>query len=115
MAEKPTKTDAVVRDPKGRVTKGAASLNPGGLTAVEREARDAIRSALATTGMRKLGLAAYRRLLKAANPLITKDFMDRLAGKPKDRVQIEDGEGNAVNPFRGVGLDQILEAIRSGK
>ncbi len=63
------------------------SGNPGGLTSDEREARDAVRQALAGH-LRAKGLAAYERLLDADNPLIVKDFMDRLAGKVKERVEL---------------------------
>lgn len=81
----PTKMEPVERDEKGRVKSGG--LNPGGLTAIEREARDAVRQALSGE-LREVGLAAYRRLLEADNPLIVKDFMDRVAGKVKERVEL---------------------------
>ena len=35
----------------------------------------------------KLGLNAYKALLLEANPLIVKDFMDRVAGKPTQPVE----------------------------
>lgn len=98
---------------KGRIQKGE-TRNPGGMTAMEREARDVVRQALAGP-LRKKGLDAYERLLEADNPLIVKDFMDRLVGKVKERLSIEDEDGNAVNPFKGATLAEILEVVRSGK
>lgn len=101
--------------PEGtRFAKGTSG-NPGGLTTEERAARDAMRQALAEPGIRKKGLAAYKRLLDADNPLIVRDFMDRIAGKVKERVSVEDEEGNSINPLAGATLAQILEIVRSGK
>ncbi len=73
-------------------------LGAGGLTAIEREARDAVRQAL-SGDLREVGLAAYRRLLEADNPAIVVDFMNRLAGKVKERVSIEDEAGNTISPL----------------
>ncbi len=86
----------VERNNKGQVVKGTP--NPGGLTALEREARDAVRQALSGP-LRAVGLAAYERLLLADNPTIVSDFMNRLAGKVKERVSIEDEAGNSVSPL----------------
>lgn len=70
--------------------KAGNRANPGGLTVEEREARDAMRKALAEPERRAKGLAAYDKLLDEGNPLIVKDFMDRTAGKVTDRIEVED-------------------------
>lgn len=83
------------------------SGNPGGLTAVEREARDSVRKALSAPAMRAAGLAAYRKLLDDANPIIVKDFMDRLAGKVKERLEVSE-DPDSVNPFRGLTPEHLV-------
>jgi hypothetical protein len=75
-----------------------ASGNPGGLTSEERQARDALRKWLAAETLEE-GKAAYRQALLDGNPAIIKDWADRLLGKVKERVALEDGEGNAVSPL----------------
>ena len=95
----PTKTEAVARNALGQVVAGSGAINPGGLTVDERSARDALRKALAGEDMRTIGLAAYKRCLEADNPVIVKDFMDRVLGKVKERVTLEDDEGNAISPL----------------
>ncbi len=67
--------------------KAGQSGNPGGLTKAERAARDALRKALSAPATLRLGIAAYKKLLLEANPLIVKDFMDRVAGKPVTPVE----------------------------
>ncbi len=91
---------------------GAASgnkRNDGGLTALEREARDAVRQALSGP-LRAVGMAAYERLLMADNPVIVKDFMDRLAGKVKERVEVSQDPDAPVNPLAQLSLE-YLEAV----
>ena len=99
---KPTKTASVARNELGQVVKGSGAINPGGITADERKARDAVRKLLATEGdegLRDEGIASYRALLKDRNPAITIDFMNRLLGPVKARLSIEDEDGNAVSPL----------------
>ena len=116
---KPTKTGAAVaRDEKGRVVAGSGALNPGGLTEDERAARDAVRklfAAVGPEGFRDAGVTAYRELLTEKNPVIVKDFMDRLLGKARERVSLEDNEGNPLPALGNATLEQILEVVRSGK
>ncbi len=113
---KPTKTDAVARNALGQVVAGSGAINPGGLSKAEREARDAVRLLFATkgaTGLHDEGIAAYRRCLQADNPAIVKDFMDRLAGPVKSRVEVSDDPD--APPLFNATLEQILEIVRSGK
>ncbi len=91
---------------KTQFKKGTTN-NPGGLTAEEREARDAVRKALAEPGMRATGLAAYRRLLEADNPVIVKDFMDRLAGKVKEHVELSGVDGEPLVPLEYTSEDMV--------
>jgi hypothetical protein len=96
--------------------KPGVSGNPGGLTALEREARDAIRQALAEPEMRQIGLSAYKHLLEEGNPLIVKDFVDRVAGKVKERVEVSGDSDNPLAPLLKAGtLAELLELVRSGK
>ena len=99
-----------VRNDKGQIIGGAA--NPGGMTKEQREARDAIRTWLSSEEMREEGKAAYLRLLKADNPVIVKDFMDRLAGKVKEHVEVT-GDGPSV--LTGLTREQLLAIARGEK
>lgn len=108
-----TKTESVVRDALGRVAKGTAALNPGGLSALEREARDTLRQALSGPEMLTSGLAAYKRLLEADNPFITKDFMDRVAGKVKERVELSGDPDAPPNPFQFVTVEELKAVARA--
>ena len=77
---------------KGGFQKGSSG-NEGGLTPEEREARDWVRKQLAAVETRAAGMAAYRALLDDKNPLIVKDFMDRVVGKVKEHVEIGADDG----------------------
>ncbi len=78
--------------------KPGSSPNPGGMTAVERAARDAMRQWLATPELRAKAQAAYERLLDADNPLIVKDATDRLAGKVREHVELTGQDGAPLLP-----------------
>lgn len=106
------KKDPVVRDERGRLSRGSAPINPGGLTALEREARDAVRQALSGE-LRGVGLAAYRRCLEADNPVIVKDFMDRVAGKVKERVELSSDPDAPLNPMSSVTLEELKAIARA--
>lgn len=86
--------------------------NPGGLTEDEREARDAVRKAL-SGDLRQVGLKAYRRLLEADNPVIVKDFMDRVAGKVKERVELSGDPDAPVNPYTALSVDELKAVARA--
>ncbi len=87
--------------------------NPGGFTAEERQARDAIRKALMAPDMMREGLAAYRRLLEADNPMIAKDFMDRLAGKPREHIELSQDPDAPLNPLAPLTLDELKAVARA--
>lgn len=68
--------------------RGGPSPNPGGQTAEQRAARDALNRALCEPKRQKMALAAYDALLGEGNPIIVKDYFDRTAGKPKEHVEV---------------------------
>lgn len=105
----PTKPRAARQPPHGKRFGEGQKGNPGGLTADERAARDALRQALASDDMRELGLKAYRQLLQEGNPVIVKDFMDRVAGKAVERVQLE--EPTEVPPMSPEWALAVLAAL----
>ena len=84
---------AVQRDADGKLKSGTP--NPGGLTKEQRAARDALNRWLCEEPQLVRGKEAYLRLLDEGNPVIVKDFMDRVAGKAKEHVEVSGGEGVA--------------------
>ena len=105
--KKATKLAPVVRDDKARVVTG--SLNPGGLTKEQRAARDALNQWLCDEPQMKLGKESYRLLLMTGNPVIVKDFMDRIAGKVKESVALDVSDNR---PLRDVTDDMLVEYVR---
>lgn len=87
------------------------SGNPGGITAEERQKRDALRLWLTEETPEK-GKAAYLKALEDGNPAIIKDWADRMFGKVKEHVELS---GDADAPLLNATLEQILEIVRSGK
>lgn len=98
------------RDEKGRIKSGAA--NPGGMTAEQRQARDALNKWLCDAPQVQKGKEAYVRLLEADNPVIVKDFMDRVAGKVKDVVE---HQGDVVPALTMLTREEILAIARGEK
>lgn len=86
--------------------------NPGGLSEAEREARDAVRKAL-SGDLREVGLAAYKRLLESDNPVIVKDFMDRVAGKVKEQVELSQDPSAPINAYAQVTVDELKAVARA--
>ncbi len=72
------------------------SGNPGGLTEAERAARDLMRKALSDPDMVAAWKVAYTSQLVNENPIILKDFADRVGGKPKDTGEDESANGTAA-------------------
>ena len=107
---KPTKTAPaeVRRDAKGRIVSGSSALNGGGLTSEQRQARDAMNLWLCDEPQVEAGKAAYMSLLQEGNPVIVKDFMDRVAGKVKDSIEVS---GDPERPFANVPTEQLLAAL----
>jgi hypothetical protein len=99
VSKKPTK-----QGPEATRFTPGQSGNPGGLTKEERSARDVLRKALSEPATLKLGLDAYKQLLLDCNPIIVKDFMDRVAGKPTQPVEhsaTESLEALILESFKG--------------
>lgn len=81
----------------GGFKKGDPARNPGGLTVEEREARDILRKALAAPKFRDAWQEAYFAAIEERNPVILKDYADRVLGKAKEMVEVEwPPEGVAV-------------------
>ncbi len=95
----PTKTGAVVRDEKGRVTAGTAALNPGGLTVDERAARDWMRTRLVED--RELVHAALIAGVQEGNPVLVKYAHEQLHGKAKELLDIEGGGASLLVTLLG--------------
>ncbi len=107
----------VERDAHGRLTKGTP--NPGGLTQAERAARDLMRRELGSPDMFQAWRAGYLAQLMEQNPLILKDYADRVGGKPKERVEVSgdapDWLANLAEKLKDATLEQVLELARSEK
>lgn len=97
----------VERDRQGRITRG--SPNPGGITKEQRQARDALNAWLIEPNQMEAGKEAYKRCLAADNPVIVKDFMDRVAGKVKEHIE---HEGLPSSILAGLTATQILAIAR---
>ncbi len=115
---KPTKTEPTVkRDAQGRVVAGSGAINAGGQTTEQRQARDALNRWLCETPQLDAGKAAYLKLLNGTegvppNPVIVKDFMDRVAGKVKEQVELS---GDSERPLAGLSAAEIIAALKAGK
>lgn len=105
---KPESKNLTQRDTKGRILPGSTG-NAGGLTPEQRQARDALGKWLCDAEQVCAGKAAYLRLLEADNPVIVKDFMDRIAGKVKEQLELS---GDGQRPLLGMTPRDILEALR---
>ena len=109
---KPVKTEstAIARDAKGRIVAGSGAINGGGLSPEQRRARDALNQWLCDEPQVEKGKAAYLHLLDEGNPVIVKDFMDRVAGKVKEHVEVS---GDSERPLAGLAAETILAALRA--
>lgn len=108
-------TQDVQRDSTGKLVKGTP--NPGGLTKEQWAARQALNLWLCDTPQLETGKAAYLSLLRGddgngPNPTIVKDFMDRVAGKVKEQVELS---GDDSRPLASVTTEAILAALMGGK
>lgn len=111
---KPTKTDSagVQRDEKGRIVPGSGAINGGGLTKEQRAARDTLNRWLCEEPQVEKGKQAYMRLLEADNPVIVKDFMDRVAGKAKEHIEHSGEVGGGGWPLT---REETLAIAKKGK
>ncbi len=113
---KSTKTEPTVkRDAQGRVIAGSGAINAGGQTTEQRQARDALNRWLCDEPQVEAGKVAYLKLLNGAegvppNPVIVKDFMDRVAGKVREAIEVS---GDPERPLAGLSASEIIAALRS--
>lgn len=68
---------------KGGFKKGQSG-NPGGRTSEEIAAAKALNAALRGDDFQREAKDAYLQLLRERNPVIVKDYMDRVAGKARE-------------------------------
>lgn len=101
----------IERDEKGRITKG--SLNPGGKSSEDRAAADAIRNMLAAPTFLEAWREGYLNQLVAENPIILKDYADRVAGKAKERVELTGKDGKDLNPLTDISTEELRAWIAS--
>lgn len=98
---------------KGGFKKGQSG-NAGGRTAEEAAAAKVINEQLRAPAMMKAGMKAYKALLEEQNPVIVKDFVDRLAGKAKESVEVSGPEGS---PLAGMTTEELrlIVAAKRGR
>lgn len=84
--------------------------SPGGMTKEQHEAQRALNKALADPKRIERALVAYDALVEAQNPVILKDFFDRVAGKPKDRLDVTSNDRPLVDVPSEALLEFILKA-----
>ncbi len=100
---------------KGSNGKGASG-NPGGLTAEERAARDAMRKWLSGRDMQERAKTAYSNLLDEGNPVIVKDAMERLAGKVREHLEVTGEDGAPLlPPLTGAQLTAYIDELRAAR
>lgn len=95
------------RDDKGRIVAGTGALNPGGLTKDAKQAAEALNAWLRSDEVSTVGKGAYLDLLRDGNPVIAKDFMDRVAGKARDVVEVKGG----ADPLATIDAARLLAAL----
>ncbi len=94
----------------GPIKKGEAR-NPGGLTKEARAARDLAQADLRDPEMRAAWKKGYLSQLQQENPIILKDWIDRVGGKPKEYLELsEDPESPASDKLT---LGEFNEAWRA--
>lgn len=98
----------VERDASGKLIGGTP--NPGGLTKEQHAARNALNRWLCEEPQVETGKLAYLQALRDGNPVIIKDFMDRVGGKVKEQVELS---GDSERPLAGLSAEAILAALRA--
>lgn len=109
---------AVERNADGSVKSGTP--NPGGITKEQRQARDALNRWLCEEPQIEAGKTSYMKLLKGdektpPNPVIVKDFMDRVAGKVKESLEVSGDPDSPIAALAGLTASQLLAIARGEK
>lgn len=94
-------------DGKGGFKKGQSG-NPGGRTSEEIAAAKALNAALRGDDFQREAKDAYMQLLKERNPVIVKDYMDRVAGKAREMLEVSGPEGS---PLAGLTAEDLRAFI----
>lgn len=111
MTKKTTTLAPVERDEKGRVKGGA--LNPGGMTADERQKRAVLNLWLEEEVPTEKGKAAYLKALDDGNASVILDWANRRLGKVKERVELSDDPDSPV--LTGWTLADVLKALAAAR
>ncbi len=74
---------------KGRI-KAGETRNPGGMSKEQRAARDLFNTDLSKPARYRTFLQAYDEQLALGNPAILLDYANRVGGKVKESLEIED-------------------------
>lgn len=74
---------------KGPIQKGE-TRNPGGMSKEQRAARDLFNRDLSHPTRYRKFLEAYDAQIEAGNPVILKDYADRVGGKVKELIEVND-------------------------
>lgn len=101
-------------DPRrGRFPPGKSG-NPSGRSSEHQKAQGLMRSFMALETTFEAWKAAYLELLAEKNPVIVKDYADRIDGKPVERVAHQNADGsNLFQPLDLTGLpDETVMVIR---
>lgn len=96
---------------KGGFKKGQSG-NPGGRTAEEVAAAKAINSVLRGEDFQDAAKTAYLRLLREANPVIVKDYMDRVGGKAVDRVEVTTETDGTLSIVSAASTERIVKLLK---
>lgn len=88
---------------------GDPSPNPSGVTKADKAARDLLRAALHSETYRDAWKKSYLRQLEEGNPLILKDYADRVGGKAVDRVEVTAVE----RPLAPMTSEELIALARS--
>jgi hypothetical protein len=92
---------------KGGFQRGRSG-NPSGRSTEEVAAAKALAAWLRSEEVSKAGKDAYLDLLKDRNPVIVKDYVDRVAGKAPERVEIEHNLGDMTDEQLQARFDALV-------
>ncbi len=89
------------------------NMNPSGNTAEANHARNQLKAALIQPEIMMVAVKAYANLLKAENALIVVDYFNRVAGKPKEQLELSidpDAPAMALKPLTTEELQALARA-----
>lgn len=93
--------------------KGGLSPNPHGLSKAARATADKVRNLLSTEEFSETWRVAYLNQIKEENPLILKDYADRVLGKPKEYIQVSEDPDAPLSPHYQLSLEELKAVARN--